>query len=119
MNLNDGFGEAELAESRRLFSDGRFIAIENALDRTTPDDALRYDLAYLLWKTLRNRMSGNTNPNSTRDVLDRVHNAATALASALEPMLSHPGTNTLAYDDAAFLIYLTSKRWEPLGRLSR
>lgn len=114
MNLTDGFGEAEVAEAKRLFSEARFVAAEKILGRTTPDDELRYDLAYLLWKTLRNRRAANTDINETRDVLDRVHRAAAALASELAPMLAHPGTNTLAADDAAFFLYLISEQWEPL-----
>jgi hypothetical protein len=78
MNLSDGFGKEEVAEAKRLFSEDRFVAIERILGRTTPDDELRYDLAYLLW----NRRAGNTNLNETRDVLDRVQRAAAALASA-------------------------------------
>jgi hypothetical protein len=101
MNLSDGFGKEEVAEAKRLFSEDRFVAIEAILGRTTPDDKLRFDLAYLLWKTVRNRRAGNTNLNETRDVLDRVHRAAAALASELAPMLAHPGANTLAADDAA------------------
>jgi hypothetical protein len=114
MNLTDGFGKEEVAEAKRLFSEARFVAAEKILGRTTPDDELRYDLAYLLWKTLRNRRAGNTNINETRDVLDRVHRAAAALASELAPMLAHPGMNTLAADDAAFFLYLISEQWEPL-----
>jgi hypothetical protein len=68
----------------------------------------------LLWKTLRNRRAGNTNLNETRDVLDRVHRAAAALASELAPMLAHPGANTLAADDAALLLNLTGEQWDPL-----
>ena len=114
MNPNDGFGEAEVAEAKRLFSEVRFAAIEAILGQTTPNDKLRDDLAYLLWKTLRNRRAGNTNLNETREVLDRVQRKAAALASELAPMLAHPGKNTLAADDAAFLLDLTGEQWNTL-----
>jgi hypothetical protein len=114
MNLSDGFGNEEAAEAKRLFSEDRFVAIERILGRTTPDDELRYDLSYLLWKTLRNRRAGNTNFNETRGVLDRVHNAAAALISEIAPMLEHPGTNTSADDDAALLLNLANDQWDSL-----
>ena len=34
MNLTDGFGEAEVAEAKRLFSEDRFVAIERILGLT-------------------------------------------------------------------------------------
>jgi hypothetical protein len=114
MNPVGGFGEVEVAEAKRRFSDGRFIAIEKILGRKTPDGELRYDLAYLLWKTLRNTRAGNTNFNETLEVLARIQRTAAALASELAPILAHPGTNTAAADNAAFLLYLSAKQWEPL-----
>jgi hypothetical protein len=98
--MNDGFGEAEVNEAKRQFSEDRFIAIEKNFDRATPDAGLRYDLAYLLWKTLRNRRAGNANINKTRDALARIQRVAAALVSELAPMLAHPATNTTAADDA-------------------
>ena len=98
--MNDGFGEAEVTEAKRQFSEDRFVTIEQIFHRATPDAGLRYDLAYLLWKTLRNRRAGNTNFNETLDVLARIQRVAAALASELAPMLAHPGTNTAAADNA-------------------
>jgi hypothetical protein len=109
MNLSDGFGKEEVAEAKRLFLEDRFVAIERIFGRTTPDDELRYDLAYLLWKTLRNRRAGNTNLNKTRDVLDRLQHKAAALASELAHM-----PHTLAADDAALFLNLADDQWMPL-----
>jgi hypothetical protein len=114
MNLADGFGEGEVAEAERRFSEGRFVAIEKILGRTSPDAGLRYDLAYLLWKTLRNRGAGNANINKTRDALARIQRVAAALVSELAPMLAHPATNTAAADDAGTWLNLADDQWEPL-----
>ena len=88
MNLFDGFGEAEVAEAKRRFSEDRFVAIEKILGRASPDAGLRYDLSYLLWKTLRNRRAGNANINKTRDALARIQRVAAALVSELAPPCS-------------------------------
>jgi hypothetical protein len=114
MNLFDGFGEAEVAEAKRRFSEDRFVAIEKILGRTSPDAGLRYDLSYLLWKTLRNRRAGNANINKTRDALARIQRVAAALVSELAPMLAHPATNTAAADDAGTWLNLADDQWEPL-----
>jgi hypothetical protein len=114
MNPVDGFGEGEVAEAKRRFSEGRFVAIEKILGRTSPDAGLRYDLAYLLWKTLRNRGAGNANINKTRDALARIQRVAAALVSELAPMLAHPATNTAAADDAGTWLNLADDQWEPL-----
>jgi hypothetical protein len=114
MNPVDGFGEGEVAEAKRRFSEGRFVAIEKILGRTSPDAGLRYDLAYLLWETLRNRRAGNANINKTRDALARIQRVAAALVSELAPMLAHPATNTTAADDAGTWLNQADDQWEPL-----
>jgi hypothetical protein len=38
MNLTDGFGEAEVAEAKRLFSEARFVAAEKILIHENRDD---------------------------------------------------------------------------------
>jgi hypothetical protein len=114
MNLFDGFGEAEVAEAKRRFSEDRFVATEKILGRASPDAGLRYDLSYLLWKTLRNRRAGNANINKTRDALARIQRVAAALVSELAPMLAHPATNTAAADDAGTWLNLADDQWEPL-----
>ena len=54
-----GFGSAELAECLGWFSEPQLATVERELGRGTPDDALRFELALLLWKSIRNRRASD------------------------------------------------------------
>jgi hypothetical protein len=109
LDLRGSFGKKQFAVAAGLMMERDLVNCESKLRLVTPNDALRRTLAYSLWKTLRNRRAGRSDSGEVRNILQNVHEAAQTLSDSIAPMLGHPGANTSAANEAAFLMYLSSK----------
>jgi hypothetical protein len=68
MASDECFGSAELAECLGWFSEPQLAILERELGRGTPDDSLRFELALLLWKSIRNRLASDQGNHLVADV---------------------------------------------------
>jgi len=76
-----GFGPDERSDAMQHFVERRLAEAEAALGLETPNKDLRDHLAFLLWKTLRNRKVAR--PKSA-EIADRVNDIAAAFERLLE-----------------------------------
>ncbi len=103
-----GYGHAERAAAIQWLVEDRVAEAEKALGLKTPYEGLRDHLAYLLWKTLRNRNAGSATPKATSDRLDDLRKAAEKLSSELSELLKHYLDDQSVANDVVFLLDVRS-----------
>jgi uncharacterized protein (UPF0335 family) len=111
-NLDGGYGADERAETLQLFAERLLAEAEKAIGLVSPHDGLRDELAYLLWKTLRNRTAGAASPKAIFDRVKRLEYAAAALASELSELLQQSAGDQVVADQVLFLLGVL----KPAGR---
>jgi hypothetical protein len=113
LDLTGGFGDAEMSAALDLLAGVHLRECEDTLGLAVPNHDLRQRLAFLLWKTLRNRSSGTETPSRTAAVLRQAHETAEKLADLVDAITANQSS------DAAFYLFLSSSQVWDSAKLER
>jgi hypothetical protein len=100
----DGFGEAELSAALDLLAEVHLRECEKQFHLAVPNHDLRQHLAYVLWKTLRNRSAEAETPSQTAALLRDAQETAGKLADLISAVTRNQSS------DAAFFLFLGSDK---------